>query len=184
MIVGYQGEMGCYSYNSIKKYLKYVPKAFKTFEEVFIALNNGDIDYGYIPIENTIGGRLHENDKLIQKYNVKIIEKYDYKINHNLIVYPGVTHKDIKGVYSHWQALKQCDKYLLSKKYEPKEFYDTSGSCKYIKCNEIKNIGAIASKESAKIYGLEILDENIQNNDNNITSFLLIRKILNQNSLD
>lgn len=73
MIIGYQGEIGCYSYNSIKKYLKHESKAFKTFEEIFISLDKGEIDYGYIPIENTIGGRLYDNDKLIKKYKVKIL---------------------------------------------------------------------------------------------------------------
>ena len=175
MIIGYQGELGCYSYNSIKKYFKYIPKSFKTFEEIFIALNNKEIDYGYIPINNTIGGRLHENDKLISKYNVKIIEKYDYKINHNLIVYPGVKKEDIKYVQSHWQALAQCREYLLKNNYIPKEFYDTSAVCKYISDNNIKDIAAIASEESSKIYNLEILNSNIQDNDNNVTSFLLIK---------
>jgi len=175
MIIGYQGELGCYSYNSIKKYFKYIPKAFKTFKDIFIALNNKEIDYGYIPINNTLGGRLHENDKLIIEYNIKIIEKYDYKINHNLIVYPGVKKENIKYVQSHWQALAQCREYLLKNNLSSKEYYDTSAVSKYISDNDIKDIGAIASKESAQIYNLEILEEDIQDNDNNVTTFLLIK---------
>ena len=176
MIIGYQGEIGCYSYNSIKKFFRYIPKAFKTFEEVFIALDEGDIDYGYIPIENTIGGRLHENDELIKKYKVKVTEKYNYKITHNLIVYPGVNKKDIKIVQSHWQALEQCKNYLKDDNYNINNFYDTSGSCKDIRDNNKKNIGAIASEEASKIYNLEILEKNIQDNDDNFTTFLLIQR--------
>ena len=122
MIIGYQGEIGCYSYNSIKKFFRYIPKAFKTFEEVFIALDEGEIDYGFIPIENTIGGKLYDNNKLIKKYKVEIIEKYNYKINHNLIVYPGINKKDIKYVQSHWQALEQCKNYLKDNNYNINNF--------------------------------------------------------------
>jgi prephenate dehydratase len=176
MIIGYQGEIGCYSYNSIKKFFRYIPKAFKTFEEVFIALDEGKIDYGFIPIENTIGGKLYDNDKLIKKYKVEVIEKYNYKINHNLIVYPGVNKKDIEIVQSHWQALEQCKNYLKGNNYNINSFYDTSGSCKDIRDNDKKNIGAIASEEASKIYNLEILEKNIQDNDNNFTTFLLIQR--------
>ena len=88
--------------------------------------------------------------------------------------YPGTKLEDIELVISHWQALAQCEDYLnnKNKKYEPR--YDTAGSCKYIKDNNIKNMAAIASNRAATEYGLEILETSIEDNKNNYTRFLLI----------
>ena len=177
MIIGYQGEIGSYSHNSLKKFFKNEYQkliSYKSFEEIFIALKDVEITHGYIPIENTIGGKLHDNIRFIKEYNTNIIETYKYKINHCLLTYPDSKKDKIIDIYSHWQALSQCSNYLHKNNFISKEYYDTSGACKYILDNKLKNIGAIASKECSKIYNLDIIDENIQNNDNNYTTFVLI----------
>jgi len=181
MIIGYQGEIGSYSYNSLKKFLKNKYKKlipYKSFEEIFISLKESKITHAYIPIENTIGGKLNENITFMKEYNTHTIETYKYKINHCLLTYPNEKKENIKEIYSHWQALSQCSNYLQNNNFISKEHYDTSGACKHILDNKIKNIGAIASKECSKIYNLDIIDENIQNNDNNFTTFVLINIII------
>ena len=175
--VGYQGESGSYSEGAIYKYLGNDIQAIpcKKFEDVFKSILDGKVDYGLLPIENSLGGSIHENYDLMLKYNnLHILGEYNHRIVHNLIVYPGTKLEDIELVISHWQALAQCEDYLnnKNKKYEPR--YDTAGSCKYIKDNNIKNMAAIASNRAATEYGLEILETSIEDNKNNYTRFLLI----------
>ena len=90
MIIGYQGEIGCYTHTSIKKFLynKYNKLVnFFSFEDIFNALKNNEITHGYIPIENTIGGKINENELLLRNNNnINIIDKYKFKINHCLLV--------------------------------------------------------------------------------------------------
>ena len=180
MIIGYQGEEGSYSYNSLRKFLKNKYEkiiGYHSFKEIFIALKNKEITHGYIPIENTIGGKINENINYIKEYKIDILEKYKFKINHCLLSKKGVNKNDINVVISHWQALAQCSDYLSNNNYVCKEFFDTSGACKNIQNKNLNNTGAIASKECSKIYDLKIIDENIQNNDNNYTTFYLVKNI-------
>ena len=178
MIIGYQGEIGCYTYASIKKFLynKYNKLVnFISFEDIFNALKNNKITHGFIPIENTIGGKINENELLLKNNNnINIIEKYKFKINHCLLANKNVKRENLKDIYSHWQALKQCSDYLINNDFNGISYYDTAGSCKYIFDENKQDIGAIASKECSKIYNLEIIEENIQNNDKNYTTFYLI----------
>jgi exosome complex component RRP43 len=175
--VGYQGEVGSYSEGAIYKYLGNDIQAIscKKFEDVFKSILDGKVDYGLLPIENSLGGSIHANYDLMLKYsNLHILGEYNHKIVHNLIVYPGTKLEDIELVISHWQALSQCEDYLNNKNLNFESRYDTAGSCKYIKENEIKNMAAIASNRAALEYGLEILDTSIEDNKNNYTRFLLI----------
>ena len=175
--VGYQGEVGSYSEGAIYKYLGNDIQAIscKKFEDVFKSILDGKVDYGLLPIENSLGGSIHANYDLMLKYsNLHILGEYNHRIVHNLIVYPGTKLEDIELVISHWQALSQCEDYLNNKNLNFESRYDTAGSCKYIKENEIKNMAAIASNRAALEYGLEILDTSIEDNKNNYTRFLLI----------
>lgn len=178
MIIGYQGEIGCYSYNSIKNNLNNYNslKKYNTFREIFIDLHKSkNITHAYIPIENTIGGKLYENEKMINEFNFIITNIYKYKISHCLLSQKNVKKNDIKHVKSHWQALSQCSDYLNKNNFNTQEYYDTAGACKFIYENKIKDTAAIASSECSNIYNLEIIDDNIQNNENNYTIFYLIK---------
>ena len=177
--ISYQGEIGSYSEGAILKYLgndvvKY-PK--KIFEDVFKSVMNDECDYALIPIENSLGGSLHVNYDLILEYkNLNIVAEYNYKIEHNLLVYPGTEFRDIENVISHHQAIAQCKEYLKSKNLNYDIRYDTAGSAKYIAEYKIKDMATIASKIAAEKYGLEILDSNIEDSETNYTRFLLLSK--------
>jgi aspartate/methionine/tyrosine aminotransferase/prephenate dehydratase/prephenate dehydrogenase len=175
--VSYQGERGSYSEEAINTYLGSNIKCIshKTFEDVFKSVSNYESKYALIPIENSLGGSIHKNYDLLQKYtNLHIIGEYNHKIVHNLIVYPGTRFEDIETVISHWQAIAQCEDYLENKNLISEIKYDTAGSCKFILENEHKNMAAIASSRAATEYNLEILDTGIEDNKNNYTRFLLI----------
>jgi exosome complex component RRP43 len=178
MIIGYQGIPGSYSEEVIIKNLgsNYETDPMSDFENVFQKVFNNKIDYAMIPIENSLGGSLHVNYDLLLKYDLKIIAEYNLPINHCLLVHPDSNFEDIKYITSHPQALVQCTEFIDKHNFKSQDFFDTAGSARFIRDNCKKNIGAIASKRSAEIYGLKILSENIQNKSINYTRFLLLSK--------
>ena len=125
-----------------------------------------------IPVRNSIAGEVEGVDDLLNHYNPNIIHKIQVAIEHCLIVNPGVTK--IKSVYSHIQALKQCQQYIQEKMLFQISFYDTAGAVKMIKELDWSDAGAIASKLAAQLYDMEILDYNLGSEDN-ITTFYLIQ---------
>ncbi len=179
IIFAFQGEYGAYSEEAGMKYFKGNAKSYPChgFEDVFIAVKRGKVNYGVIPIENTLAGSLYKNYDYLQQYNLHIVGEYNHRIAHALIAFPGVQLKNIKRIYSHPSALMQCDKFLASLKQTEKiEYYDTAGSVMYVSKNTMKDAAAIASEFSAKSYGLNILKKSIQDEPENYTRFLILSK--------
>merc|ERR1712224_264327 len=113
---------------------------------------------------------------LIFKYRLNIYKEKFYSINHYLLSLPGSNIKDIKNVYSHAQGLSQCSNFIKKNKLIENVRADTAGSAKYISESKIKGDAAIASKESGKIYNLDIVASDIQDEKNNATRFLIMGK--------
>lgn len=128
-----------------------------------------------LPVENSYAGSIHENLYLFLRYDYEIIWEYDLVIEHCLLS-KEKNIKDIKKVYSHHQALSQCHNFLKKNNIKPERFYDTAGAAKYISENIKENSWAIASKLSAKIYNLNIIEENIADQKWNTTKFFIISK--------
>merc|ERR1711988_911179 len=123
------------------------------------------------------GGSIHKNYDLLLRYdNVYIIAEHTLRVRHSLLGLPGTKKEDVKTVMSHPQALAQCDNCLrqLGVKQEPK--YDTAGSAKFIKEKNLEGCAAIASDLAADIYGLDVLDSNIEDDDVNYTRFMLLSR--------
>ena len=121
---------------------------------------------------------LKEVYNLMFERNFYIVGSYKLDINHYLLGNLDANLSDIKKVYSHPQALGQCGKYIERNGFIPKEYYNTALSAKYIKEKKDKSLGAIGSKFAGEIYDLKILDENIQNQSNNYTRFIIVSKDL------
>jgi len=177
--VAYQGEPGAHSDYAIKQLFgdKAASIGFDSFEEVFKAVKHGSVDVALVPIENTLGGSIHLNFDLLLRYNdLFIVGESQFRISNCLLALPGLERKDIKKVISHPQALAQCDDYCRLKGYIQEVFYDTAGSAKRLaqRRPEDKNYAAIANRLAASIYGLEIIDEDIQDDKNNFTRFIVI----------
>jgi prephenate dehydratase len=171
--VAFQGERGAFGEMAT---LQYFPKAIltpkKSFQDVFDAARDGDVDYVVVPVENSIEGSVNEiYDLLLQTRMVVIGEVYQ-RVRHCLIANRGA--KKIRYVHSHPQALAQCRSYLQRKKLEPVPAYDTAGAVKMIKENGMLDSAAIASKRAAELYDMEILDEGIEDRKNNYTRFLVL----------
>ena len=172
----FQGTYGAYSHLAS---LSIDPKAeiipCKTFDECFLNASNEKNVKIVIPESNRITGNIGI-EYLIFKYRLNIYSEYFQKIQHNLLGQPGAKITDIKNVFSHAQALSQCSKIKKKNDLNEQVRADTAGSAEMISINKKKDEAAIASALSAKIYGLEIIQNNIENEQGNLTRFLVMGK--------
>ena len=147
---------------------------YETFDAVFEAVASGACESGLIPIENSLAGSIHQNYDLLLQHELFIVGEYFLRVRHCLIGFPGVERYDIKRVISHPQALGQCAGYLRELGVKSEPVYDTAGSVKMLKVSGDRTCAAIASKRAAEIYGMQILQEGIEDNPENYTRFLEI----------
>ena len=177
MKILYQGNEGAYSQLAAEEIF---PEAnlisCKTFEDCFRQCVSDENLKTIIPIENSIAGRVADIQYLMNKYKLQIYAEHFHKVSHNLIAIPGVKLNNLKYVRSHSQAISQCQKLINQYKLEPIIAADTAGSAKYISKNLIKDEAAIASTLAAKIYNLEVLKHNIEDDKKNVTRFLFMGK--------
>ncbi len=173
VLVAYQGEPGAYSEIAALRIGE--PKPFGSFEEVFAAVESRLADYAVIPIENSLGGSIHQNYDLLLQHPVSIVAETFVKVEHCLLGVQGATAEKAEKVLSHPQALSQCRNFFANHRWLRAEAaYDTAGSAKMIAAaNEARHL-AIASKRAAELYGLEILQENLADEEWNITRFFCI----------
>ena len=175
--VAFQGEKGAYSHLAC---LEVFPNAnviaCSTFEEAFqLAKDNSEYKI-VIPIENSLAGRVADIHYLIPKYKLQIHAEHFQKVTHNLLGIKGSKLKDIKTVRSHSQAIGQCSKMISENKIKPIISADTAGSAKFISEKKDKTDSAIASELAAKIYGLEIIKSNVEDEAGNVTRFFIMGK--------
>ncbi len=184
MKIAYQGIAGSYSESCAKeKYPNCETISCKTFDECFEKANNDSSVKAIIPESNKTTGNIGV-EYLIFKYRLNIFAEHFFPINHNLLGLPGSKISNIKDVYSHAQALSQSSNFIKKNKLNENVRADTAGSAKYV--SETKDItkAAIASKLSAKIYNLEIIDSNVQDEKENLTRFLVMQKDIFQPELE
>ena len=146
-----------------------------TIPAVLESVANGECSYGVVPIENSIEGPVGITlDSLAHKFDLKIFKEIIIPINQNLIVNPGCRMEDIKDVYSHAQALAQCQDFVSKNKIQPHYAISTARAAKDIIGDNSK--AAIGNAKIVELYGLEILKSNIQDMDNNETRFVVVSK--------
>ncbi len=183
MKIAYQGIKGSYSESCAKEmYPDCETISCKTFDDVFQKAKDDEKIRAIIPESNKTTGNIGV-EYLIFKYRLNIYEEKFYSINHNLLGLPGAKLNDVKNIYSHAQGLSQCSKFIRKNNFIENVRADTAGSAKYISESKDKSKSAIASKESAKIYNLDILSSHIQDERINVTRFLLMGKTLLQPEL-
>jgi len=134
------------------------------------------VDFAMLPIENSMGGSIHDCFDLQIRHDFFIVAELKFRVRHCLMALPDETFETVKTVISHYQALAQCDQYLRGKGYEPKKEFDTSGSAKKIHDEKLKGYAAIASELAAEYHGLKILDKGIEDDPNNVTRFFLLSR--------
>ena len=179
--IAFQGEMGAYSHIACKElFPESEIKACSTFEETFKTAHEDEQYKIVVPIENSLAGRVADIHYLLLKYKLQVHAEHFQNVEHNLLVRKDAELKDIKYVRSHAQAIDQCQKIILKNKFKTIISADTAGSAKDLSKTNDKSIGAIASKLSAKIYNLKILIENIEDESQNTTRFIIMSKKVSQ----
>ncbi|MBQ7741091.1 MAG: chorismate mutase [Eubacterium sp.] len=174
-----QGVDGAYSSIAANTLFPDSPIDFhRQFEDVFEAVNKGKARFGVIPVENSTAGSVHESYDLIMKYRFYVVGAYDLKVSHCLCAKPDVEFENIENVYSHMQALNQCNIFLKSFGMTGINYSNTAAAAKYVSESDKKDIACICSESAAKKYGLKIIRRNIQNVTNNTTRFIVISKEL------
>jgi prephenate dehydratase len=176
MKVAFQGEPGAYSEQAVFGHFGAVETLpCESFHDVFAAVTEGKADTGLIAIENSLVGSIHQNYDLLLRHELSIIGEYFLRVRHCLIVLPGVKKSEIKRVISQPPALGQCVGYLRAMpgvKVEP--VHDTAGGVKMLKESGDRTTAAIASRRAAELYGMNILEEGIEDDPENYTRFLAI----------
>lgn len=175
--VVYQGVPGAYAYIAVKRFFGEDVDNYnvKTWRDAMEAVKHGEADYAVLPIENSTAGIVSDVYDLLQEYNNYIVAETYVKVEHALLGLPGASVSDIKSVYSHAQALMQCRSFLNAhQEWQTSEMINTAVSAKKVMEDGDKSQAAIASVEAAKLYGLDILQEKINTDDNNTTRFVII----------
>ena len=175
-----QGVEGAYSQIACEKMFKH-PEIlyFKNFEGVFQAIDQGLCQYGILPIENSTAGSVNKVYDLMIRHRFSIVRTFRLKIDHDLLANPGTRPEDIKEVYSHEQALGQCQQYLAGLpgvKVIP--VANTAAAAQMVASSGRKDVAAISSRACAQLYGLTRLAQSIQDKGNNRTRFICISKNL------
>jgi len=175
--VAFQGEKGAYSHLAcLEIFPNAEVKACKTFDEAFMMAKESSEYKIVIPITNSSTGSIADMHYLLPKYKLQIHAEHFQKVSHNLLGIKNSKIQDIKAVRSHAQALSQCSKIILENNFKALVSADTAGSAKLISEKKDKREAAIASELAAKIYGLEILKRNVEDETGNVTRFFVMGK--------
>ena len=179
-MVACQGVEGAYSQIACEKMFKNpFIMYFKNFEAVFNAIDQGLCQYGILPIENSTAGSVKKVYDLMIQHNFSIVRTFRLKVDHNLLVKPGVKLSDVKEIYSHEQALNQCSDYIHSLTgVNVIPVANTAIAAEMVANSERKDVAAISSRNCAELYGLENIAPSIQDKGNNRTRFICISKNL------
>lgn len=173
--VGFQGEAGAYSELAIKALFEQprtVP--YHSVHKVFEAAEIGSVDFGVVPLENSHAGSINDSYDLLVRHGVQIVAETIVRISHCLLAPPGTSMKDVRVVFSHTQALEQCEEFLDSLQAERVAVHDTAGAARIVAEEGKEGSAAIASAEAAQLYRLEVLASDIEDRADNSTKFVAI----------
>ncbi|HZJ09407.1 MAG TPA: prephenate dehydratase [Trueperaceae bacterium] len=187
--VAFQGVAGAFSEEAA---LAFAPDGvavgFPSFDEAFDAAVGGECDFACLPVENSLAGSINQTYDLLTDSVLTVIAERIVRVHHNLLVLPGTRLEDVKRVYSHTQALQQCQRFIRQHGLEAVTDFDTAGAAKLLaeRGNSARASGgadsgaavndgaAIASRRAAEAYGLEIAAEHIEDLTFNYTRFFVL----------
>ena len=178
MKVAFQGVRGAYSEAALLAHFGGVaePAGSSLSEQVFDAVEGGEAEAGFVPVENSIAGPVGVNNDLLLERRVFATAESYYRIEHCLLGLPGERVEDIKTVYSHPVALAQCRDFINRHGMRAVPEYDTAGAAEIVAKRRLPGEAAIASRHCVEVYGVALIAERIQTVQNNITRFLAFRR--------
>ncbi|MDP2208452.1 MAG: prephenate dehydratase [Bacteroidota bacterium] len=174
--VAFQGEDGAYSQEAIFKMFGPETKTLPcgTFDDIFLAVENGKAELGLLPIENSTAGAINQSYDLFLDHDLKISGEIIFRVRHALLAAKGSAIENIRRVYSHPQAIAQCEQFIASHGWEAVAVYDTAGAARQLAASGEPDAAAIASETAARLYGLQILATGVEDLSNNFTRFFVI----------
>ncbi|MFZ0134731.1 MAG: prephenate dehydratase [Desulfobacterales bacterium] len=176
-LVAFQGEHGAYGEVAARRLVPgaaFIPCL--EFNDVFRGVEEGYLDFGVVPVENSLEGAVTPVNDLLTTTTLKVIGEAKVVVKHCLLATEAIDLRQVRLVYSHPQALAQCRNFLLRNKLEARPFYDTAGAAKMLARENPRAAAAIASALCAELYDLEIIDEGIEDGPANTTRFLLLSR--------
>jgi len=174
--VAFQGIAGAYSEEAIRQFFGPEVESIpcRTLDDVFPIVEDGDADYGMVPVENAVAGSVTRSYELLMERDLRVCAETILRVRHMLLAAPGAELADLKRVRSHPQALAQCQRYLNRHGLEPEPAFDTAGSARDLAAHPEPNIAAIAGALAAELYGLEIIAPAIEDFPFNYTRFFVL----------
>jgi len=185
MKVAYCGTQGAFAHIATGKLFPTAERiAYGDFEAAYRAVERGDCDAAVLPVENSYNGEVGQVTDLMFFGNLYINALTELAVTQDLLVVPGTKIEDIKEIISHPQALGQCAEYIRAQGWTQHEYSNTALAAKYVAGKADKTVAAIASKEAAQIFGLEVLAQNINSSRNNTTRFAVFSRSENKRTQD
>lgn len=178
--VGYQGVAGSFGEQAALEYFGGTASAvtnYREFDDVFSALERGEIDYGVLPIENSTAGDVLEVADLITRCRLYVVGEHIIRVRHNLLGVSGASTGTVREVYSHPQAISQCRDFLRHHAaINAYPYANTALAAKFIAETRNPAKASIGSLRAAELYGLDVLERNIQTAENNYTRFIILSR--------
>ena len=182
MRVAFSGVEGAFAAIAAGKiFTQCVRVPYPDFKSAYQAVIDGDCDCAVLPIENSTAGEVGQVMDMMFSGPLFVSGIYDLSVIHNLMAVPGTDIKQIKEVISHPQALAQCAPYIREHGFSQKEFENTARAAKFVAEQKSPHLAAIASDETAKLYGLEILEKGINERNVNTTRFAVLTRSMARN---
>ena len=176
-VIAFQGEPGANSDTACRDMYPHMePLPCPTFEDAFAAVETGRAQLAMIPIENTIAGRVADIHHLLPDSRLHIVGEYFLPIHFQLMARPGARLEDIASVHSHIHALGQCRKIIRRHRWQPVVAGDTAGAARLVAEQDDNSQAALAPRLAASLYKLDILAEDVEDTDNNVTRFVVLSK--------
>ncbi|MGC8969686.1 MAG: prephenate dehydratase [Conexivisphaera sp.] len=174
----FQGERGAFAEEALIAFfgedVEAVP--FRTLREVFSAVEGGGVDYGVVPVENTLAGSVGETYDLLLDHELRVYGEVILRVEHHLLAVEGATLEGIREVWSHPQAIEQCRRFLDSLRVDVVPMPNTAIAARRLVERRDPSIGVIASRRAAQIYGLKVLASNIEDEAHNYTRFFVLSR--------
>jgi prephenate dehydratase len=174
--VAFQGVAGANSEAAIRQHYgaEVTTLPVDTFDDIFRAVESNTATYGMLPVENSSAGSVARSYELLMDYDLRIQAEVILHVHYQLLAIRGTKLADIKRVQSHPQALAQCEKYLKRRGIEPVVWFDTAGSARDLAAHPDPHTAALAPELAGRLYGLEALESNVEDEPYNYTRFFVL----------
>ncbi len=174
--VAFQGVAGAFSEEAARQFFGVQVETIPCpdFKALFVSVEQGDADYGLLPVENSTAGSVVHAYELLMEHDLRVRAEVIFRVRHMLLAPPGTDIDGLKQVKSHPQALAQCERYLARHGLVAVPAFDTAGSARDLAETPEPETASIASELAAQLYGLEVLDRDIQDIEFNYTRFFVL----------